>query len=112
MVDNLGPWLPFIVAGAALVAILLAVWRVILAGLRSVRRRLVAHRTAVITATVTPIIDARLVKVDTALINLQLQQGETRQVVDNVMAIVSDGLSGDVSYLRARLDDLYDHLIP
>ena len=111
MLDNLTPWLPLIVAAAALVAIIVALWRVILAAVRSVRRRLVAHRTAVITATVTPIIDARLVKVDTALINLQLQQGETRKVVDDVKAIVSDGLTTDVAYLRNRLDDLYDHLI-
>ena len=112
MLENVAPWVPFVVAGAALVAIVAALWRLILAMVRSVRRRLVAHRTAVITATVAPIIDARLLKVDTALINLQLQQGETRQVVDNVMAIVSDGLSEDVTYLRDRLDDLYDHLIP
>ncbi len=111
MLENVAPWVPFVVAGAALVAIIAALWRLILAMIRSVRRRYVAHRTAVITATVTPIIDARLVKVDTALINLQLQQGETRKVVDGVMAIVSNGLADDVSYLRGRMDDLWDHLI-
>ena len=111
MVDNLGPWLPFIVAGAALVAILLALWRVILAMVRSVRRRLVVHRTAVITATVSPIIDTRLLKVDTALINLQLQQGETRKAVDDLTAVINDGLTEDITYLRTRLDDLYGHLI-
>ena len=70
-----------------------------------------AHRTAVISATVTPIIDARLVKVDTALINLQLQQGETRQAVDALTATINNGLTEDITYLRERLDDLYGHLI-
>ncbi len=111
LLENVAPWVPFVVAGAALVAIIAALLRLILAMVRSVRRRFVAHRTAVITATVAPIIDTRLLKVDTALINLQLQQGETRKAVDDVMAIVSNGLSEDVSYLRRRVDDLFDHLI-
>ena len=111
MLENVTPWFPLVAAGAALVAIIVALWRVTLAIVRSVRRRLVEHRTAVITATVAPFIDARLLKVDTALINLQLQQGETRQAVDALTATINDGLSEDVTYLRTRLDDLFDHLI-
>ena len=107
MLDALIPWLPVIAATAAAVAIIAAVGRAMLAVSRSVTVR----REGKVVAIVTPIIDIRLQEVDTALRNLRLEQGATKKVVDEVKAIVSNGLTEDVTYLRSRLDDIYDHLI-
>ena len=53
------------------------------------------------------------------VLNLRLELGETAKVVGEVKAIVSDGLQDDVAEIRkvqgqvlARIDRIYDHLIP
>lgn len=111
MVENVTPWLPIVVGAAAAVAILAAAGRGMLALYRTVKGRTVKRRTNRIVETVTPLLDERFQVVDTAILNLRLELGETRQVVDEVMAIVSDGLTQDVAYLRTRIDTIYDHLI-
>ena len=57
-------------------------------------------------------LDERFLVVDAAMLNLQIELGDTSRVVNEVKAIVSDGLQDDVAYLRNRIDGIYDHLIP
>ena len=57
-------------------------------------------------------LDERFLVVDAAMLNLQIELGDTSRVVNEVKAIVSDGLQDDVAYLRNRVDGIYDHLIP
>ncbi len=57
-------------------------------------------------------LDERFLVVDAAMLNLQIELGDTSRVVNEVKAIVSDGLQDDVAYLRDRVDGIYDHLIP
>ena len=57
-------------------------------------------------------LDERFLVVDAAMLNLQIELGDTSRVVGEVKAIVSDGLQDDVAYLRNRVDGIYDHLIP
>lgn len=118
MLDILTPWLPVIVGVAAAVAIIVAVGRGILALYRSAKGRTVKRRTVKIIDTVTPLLDERFQIVDTAILNLRLELGETKQVVDEVKAIVSDGLQTDVAEIRKaqlhvteRIDGIYNHLI-
>ncbi len=111
MVENVTPWLPVIVGAAAAVAIIAAIGRGILALYRKLRGRVVKRRTTRIVDTVTPLLDERFQVVDTAILNLRLEQQSTAKVVDDVLAIVSNGLTEDVAYLRNRLDVIYDHLI-
>ncbi len=105
--DTLAPWLPVIVAVAAAVAVVAAGTK----GMMVVYRHAKARRTGRVIAIVTPLLDERFQAVDTAMLSLRIEIGETRLVVDEVKAIISDGLTEDVAYLRTRLDDLYDHLI-
>ena len=114
-IDTLTPWLPIIAAAAAVVAIIVAAGKAMLTVSRAVK----ARRVRKVVAIVTPLIDIRLQEVDTALLNLRLEQGETKKVVDEVKAIVSDGLQDDVAAIRKeqhrvadRIDRIYDHLIP
>ena len=116
--DALTPWLPVIAGVAAAVAIAAAIGRVILVLYRSTKGRSVKRRTTTIVDIVTPLLDERFQTVDTAMLNLRLELGETKQVVDEVTAIVSDGLQDDVSVIREkqvgiadRIDRIYDHLI-
>ncbi len=111
MVENVTPWLPVIVGAAAAVAIIAAVGRGILALYRKVKGRRVRRRTTMIVDTVTPLLDERFQVVETNILNLRLELGETKQVVDEVRAIVSNGLTEDVAYLRDRMDVIVDHLI-
>ena len=110
--DLVAPYWPAAVGVAAVVALVAAVSRGILVVYRKVRGRAVSRRTTRIIDTVTPILDARLQVVDASILNMRLELGETKQVVDQVKAIVSDGLQDDVAYLRTRVDGIYDHLIP
>ena len=57
-------------------------------------------------------LDERFLVVDAAMLNLQIELGDTSRVVNEVKAIVSDGLQDDVAYLRNRIDGIYDHLLP
>ncbi len=75
------------------------------------------HRTTVVTNIVTPLLDERFQVVDTAILNLRLELGETRQVVDNIKAGFG-GLQSDVAQIRkeqlrvaGRIDKIYDHLV-
>ena len=112
MLEQVAPYWPAAVGVAAVVAIAVATVRVILIVYRRMRGRAVSRRTTRIIDTVTPILDARLQVVDASILNMRLELGETKQVVDQVKAIVSDGLTDDVAYLRDRVDRIYDHLIP
>lgn len=116
--ENLTPWLPVIVAVAAGVAIIVAVGRAMLALYRSVKGRTVRRRTVKIVNAVTPLLDERFQIVDTAISTLSDELGETKQVVDEVKVIVSDGLQTDVAEIRKaqrhvteRIDGIYKHLI-
>lgn len=80
--------------------------------------RSMSRRSTRIVDTVTPLLDDRFQIVDTAILNLRLEQGETRKVVDEVKAIVSDGLQSDVAEIRkeqrrvaGRIDGIYKHLL-
>ena len=115
MLDTLAPWLPVIVGGAAAVAIIVAVGRGMLVAYRHVKQR----RTGRIIAIVTPLLEERLQTVDTSILNLRLELGETSKVVGEVKAIVADGLQDDVKEIRKvqrqvldRIDRIYDHLVP
>ena len=112
MMEQVAPYWPAAVGVAALVAIVAAVSRGILTARRYMKGRTVSRRTALVTDIVTPLLDQRFQVVDTAILNLRLELGETKQVVDDIEAIVSDGLQDDVAYLRTRVDGIYDHLIP
>ncbi len=111
MLEHVAPYWPAAVGIAALVAIVAAVSRVIIVIRRYTKGRVLKRRTAVVTDIVTPLLDERFQFVDTAILNLRLEQGETRKVVDEVKAIVSNGLQDDVHYLRDRIDSIHDHLI-
>ena len=115
MLENLGPWLPVIAAAAAAVAIIAAVGK----GMLMVRRHVKRRRTGRILAIVTPLLEERLQTVDTSILNLRLELGETSKVVNEVKAIVSDGLQDDVKEIRKvqaqvidRIDRVLEHLIP
>ncbi len=63
-------------------------------------------------------LDERFLVVDAAMLNLQIELGDTSRVVNEVKAIVSDGLQDDIATIRTeqvraadRLDRIYDHLI-
>ena len=118
MLDILTPWLPVIAGVAAAVAIIVAIGRGMLITYRHARRRMLNRRAGRVVAIVTPLLDARLQGVDTAILNLRLELGETKQVVDEVKSIVSDGLQDDVAEIRkeqnrvaGRIDRIYDHLV-
>ncbi len=119
MMEQVAPYWPAAVGIAALVATVAAVSRGILVVYRKMRGRAVKRRTTTIIETVTPLLDQRFQVVDTAMLNLRLEVGETRKVVDEVKAIVSNGLQDDVAEIRkrqeyviGRVDGIYDHLIP
>ncbi len=116
--EHVAPYWPAAAGIAALVAIVAATSRGILVVSRHVRGRTVKRRTMRIVETVTPLLDERFQIVDTAILNLRLELGETKQIVDDVKAIVSDGLQDDVAAIRTeqarvagRIDTIYDHLI-
>ncbi len=115
MLDTLAPWLPVIVGGAAAVAIVVAAGKGMLVAYRHVKQR----RTGRIIAIVTPLLEERLQTVDTSILNLRLELGETSKVVSEVKAIVADGLQDDVKEIRKvqrqvidRIDRVLEHLIP
>ena len=110
--DLVAPYWPAAVGVAALVAIIVATVRGILVVSRHMRGRTLKRRTQRIVDTVTPMLDERFLVVDAAMLNLQIELGDTSRVVNEVKAIVSDGLQDDVAYLRNRVDGIYDHLIP
>ena len=110
--DLVAPYWPAAAGIAALVAIAAAVSRGILVVYRKTRGRVVRRRTQRIVDTVTPMLEERFLVVDAAMLNLQIELGDTSRVVNEVKAIVSDGLQDDVAYLRDRVDGIYDHLIP
>ncbi len=116
--EQAAPYWPPAAGIAALVAIAAAVIRVIIVARRYTKGRMLRRRTAVVTDIVTPLLDERFQIVDTAMLNLRLELGETKQVVDEVKAIVSDGLQDDVAAIREaqvhvteRIDGIYEHLI-
>ena len=118
MLDALIPWLPVIAGVAAAIAIVAAVGRAMLAVYRSVKGRAVRRRTVKIVNAVTPFLDERFEIVDTAISTLSDELSETKQVVEEVKAIVSDGLQTDVAEIRKsqvhvteRIDGIYKHLI-
>jgi len=110
--DLVAPYWPAAAGIAALVAIAAAVSRGILVVYRKTRGRVVRRRTQRIVDTVTPMLEERFLVVDAAMLNLQIELGDTSRVVNEVKAIVSDGLQDDIAYLRDRVDGIYDHLIP
>ena len=116
--DLVAPYWPAAVGVAALVAIIAAVSRVILVVYRKMKGRAVTRRTTRIIDTVTPILDARLQVVVASILNMRLELGETTKVVNEVKAIVSNGLQDDVAAIRDeqarvgdRIDRIYDHLV-
>jgi hypothetical protein len=118
VLEQVAPYWPAAVGIAALVAIVAAVSRGILILYRKMRGRTVARRTTRILETVTPLLDERFQVVDTAILNLRLELGETKQVVDDIEAVVSNGLQDDVKQIREqqahvvdRIDRIYDHLV-
>lgn len=118
MLEQFAPYWPVAAGIAALVAIGAALVRGIIVVRRYTKGRVVRRRTAVVTDIVTPLLDERFQQVDTAILNLRLELGETKQVVDEVKAIVSDGLQTDVAEIRKaqvhvtqRIDGIYKHLI-
>ncbi len=112
MLEQVAPYWPAAAGVAAVVAIVAAVSRGILAVSRHMRGRTLKRRTQRIVDTVTPMLDERFLVVDAAMLNLQIELGDTSRVVNEVKAIVSDGLQDDVAYLRNRIDGIYDHLLP
>ncbi len=118
MLEQVAPYWPAAAGIAAVVAIVAAVSRVILVVYRKMRGRAVKLRTTRILETVTPLLDERFQVVDTAILNLRLELGETKQVVDDIEAIVSNGLQDDIKEIREkqghvvdRIDRIYDHLV-
>ena len=112
MLEQVAPYWPAAAGIAGLVAIVAAVSRGILVTYRKMKGRALTRRSTRIIDTVTPLLDERFQVVDAAILNLRLELGETKQVVDEVKAIVSNGLTDDVAYLRDRVDGIYNHLIP
>jgi len=106
--DLVAPYWPAAVGVAAAVAVAAAIGKGMLISYQHVKGRRVGR----IVAIVTPLVEERLLGVDTAILNLRLELGETNKVLHEVKAIVSDGLTDDVAYLRNRVDGIYDHLIP
>ncbi len=118
MLEQAAPYWPAAAGIAALVAIAVAVGRGIIVVRRYTKGRVVKRRTALVTDIVTPLLDERFQIVDTAILNLRLELGETSKVVNEVKAIVSDGLQTDVAEIRKaqrhvtqRIDGIYKHLI-
>ena len=118
MLEQVAPYWPAAAGIAALVAIVAAVSRGTLVVYRKMKGRAVTRRTTRIIDTVTPILDARLQVVDASILNMRLELGETKQVVDDIEAIVSNGLQDDVKEIREkqvhvvdRIDRIYDHLV-
>ena len=123
--EQAAPYWPAAAGVAALVAIAAAVIRVIIVARRYTKGRVLKRRTAVVVDIVTPLLDERFQVVDTAMLNLRLEQAATAKVVGKVMAIVSDGLQTDVAEIRreqvlgrkeqarvaGRIDDIYKHLL-
>ena len=117
--EQVAPYWPAAAGLAALFAIAAAVGRGIIVIRRYTRGRVVKRHTAVVTDIVTPLLDERFQIVDTAILNLRLEQAATAKVVDEVKSIVSDGLQDDIAAIRteqnrvaSRIDRIYDHLIP
>ena len=111
LLDSLTPWLPIVVAGAAALAAVAAVAKGMLGMFRHVRRRIIERRARKIVAAVTPLLDERFQVVDTAMLNMRLELAATTKVVNQVKAIVSNGLTADVAYLRDRVDRIWEHLV-
>ncbi len=114
----LEPFWPAAAGLAAVVAVTAAVSRVILITYRKMKGRALTRRATRIIDTVTPLLDERFQVVDTAILNLRLELGETKAVVDDIEAIVSNGLQDDVKEIREkqvhvvdRIDRIYDHLV-
>ena len=82
MLEQVAPYWPTAAGVAAVVAIVAAASRGTLIVYRKMKGRAVSLRTARILETVTPLLDERFQVVDTAMLNLRLEQGETKQVVD------------------------------
>ena len=110
MLEQVAPYWPAAVGIAALVATIAAISRVILVVYRRMRGRTLKRRTQRIVDTVTPMLDERFLVVDAAMLNLQIELGDTSRVVNEVKAS-SNGLQDDVAYLRDRVDSIHDHLI-
>ena len=118
MLEQVAPYWPAAVGVAALVATVAAISRGILVVYRKMKGRAMTRRTTRIIDTVTPLLDERFQVVDTAIFNLRLELGETKKVVDEVKAVVTDGLQSDVTEIRTeqirvadRIDRIYDHLV-
>ncbi len=111
MLEQVAPYWPAAAGIAGLVAIIAAVGRGILVVSRHMRGRTLKRRTRRIVDTVTPMLDERFLVVDAAMLNLQIELGDTSRVVNEVKAIVSDGLQDDVAYLRDRVDGIAEHLM-
>lgn len=117
MLEQVAPYWPAAVGVAALVATVAAASRGILAVYRKMKGRTVTRRTTRIVEIVTPLLDERFQVVDTAILNLRLEVGETKKVVNDVKAGFS-GLQSDVVQIRerqirafGRIDKIYDHLV-
>ena len=50
--------------------------------------------------------------IDAKLLVLEIGQAEMKAKVDSIEDVVTNGLSDDVTYLRNRIDGIYNHLIP
>lgn len=116
--EQAAPYWPAAAGIAALVAIAAAVIRGIIVTRRYTKGRVLKRRTAVVVDIVTPLLDERFQIVDTAILNLRLEQAATAKVVGEVKAIVSDGLQDDVAAIRTeqvrvagRIDGIYKHLL-
>ena len=116
--DSLAPWLPVVVGAAAAVAVIAAIAKGMMTAYRYLRRRSQERRTGRIVAIVTPLLDKRFQVVDSAMLSLRIEIGETRKAVDEVKRIVSNGLTEDVAEIRkaqhkvaGRIDKIYNHLI-
>jgi len=114
LIEYVTPYLPHVVAAGAFIAAVAALGKGAYGAAHAVGRR----RASRVVAIVTPLIDTRLAEVDTALLQLRLEQQETRQVVDQVKRLVSNGLQEDVKEIRKqqsgmskRIDAIYDHLV-
>lgn len=107
MLEQVAPYWPAAIGVAALVATVAAISRGILVVYRKMKGRAVTRRTTRIVETVTPLLDKRFQVVDTAILNLRLEQAATGKV-----------LQDDIARIRAkqvkvadRIDRIYDHLI-
>ena len=86
---------------------------------RRIKGAIVKTRDRQIANVVQPLLDAQTDRFEAAFTVLGHNQAELSETmgvvvtrVDALEDTVSNGMQDDITYLRSRLDDLYDHLIP